>query len=64
MHDPLPNAWKPATLVLTPAADGHAGTLTLDGVAIHIRRWRMVAGAVQFEHQHESDGWLEREFPR
>ena len=60
-YPPTPTAWKPATLALTPGADGHHGTMTLDGVVVHVRGWKKGGdGVVVFDCQFESDGWVER----
>jgi len=59
--EPNPTGWnRKGVLTLTAGADGHHGTLTLDDVAIHIRKWRKIEGnIVQFEFQHFTDGWVE-----
>lgn len=62
---PIPHAWRPATLTLTPGPTGHEGVLTLDGVTVLVRGWHKAAsGVVRFECQHEGDGWIERELGR
>lgn len=58
---PDPARWTRGTLTLFPARDGsgHEGTLTIDGMTIHIRRWLKVSGHVEFEAQHQSDAEFE-----
>ncbi len=62
MTPPSPDLWKRGVLTLIPGEGGHQGSLTYDGMTLHIRRWRKEAsGVVVFEVQHHNDGWVDRE---